>query len=201
MQLLWSQWGRKGSVFWGVFELMKVLPKHFGLQLFFFCVGNAFLKSYSTASKLQDLLGMKRCWDVCGSSCRSSLLSNKKLGKGGIRRMLIAPCYSFVLFSCENVSKEEGTAGRPKDWFVIALLALPSVAVFFRHEMEAFTVVFSSQNCATSTKSIIQVSGYASFMLQGKTTLQRKQADLSPAWGASWNHSQGLYWNENLGKN
>lgn len=157
---------------------MKSLPKHFRLQLSF-CEGNAFLKMYSTASMLQDLLGMKRCWGVCGSRHRSSLQSNQKLGKEGNRRMLIAPCYSFILCSSETVSKEKGAAGRPKDGFVIALLALPSVAVFFQHEREAFTVIFPSKNWATLTKSTIQVSVYPPCTLQSDTTVQTKQADLS----------------------
>lgn len=139
---------------------MKPLPKHFGLQLFF-CEGNAFLKSHSTASMPQDLLGMKRFWDVCGSRCRSSLLSNKKLGKGRDRSMLRAPCYLFILCFHEAVCKGEGTAGGQKDWFVTALLSLTSVAVFFQPERKAFTVIFPSKNCTTPTKGIIQVSGYA----------------------------------------
>lgn len=80
---------------------MKPLPKYFDLQLSF-CEGNAFLKSYTAASMLRDPLGMKRWWDLCGSRCRSSLLSDKELGKGGNRRRLITPCYSFILGSPET---------------------------------------------------------------------------------------------------
>lgn len=84
----------------------------------------------------------ENCWGwkdlgVSGAPGAAVLCSVQVARERENRRMMRAPCYSSLCASCETVSKEDiGTAGRPKDWFVIALLTLPSAAFLLQNERE-----------------------------------------------------------------